>query len=266
MLALANLLTKGSRAMFYLMNERQQEIIYKVNELGQVKVADLAKSLAVSVVTIRHDLNFLEQNGYLKREHGFAVTIDSDNLDARMKIKFPLKQKIAEYAASLVNNDEFIFIEGGSTNALLARYLAYTRRITLITSSYYIAQLLKSTATKVIVIGGEYQKKSDSVVGELACLAIQHISFDKAFIGVDGFTKSTGFTGRDKMRTELVNMILTKPCENIIITDSSKFGQQQKYQLQPLKAINRVITDSNIDSDNENYLNNHSINVDKVKY
>lgn len=252
--------------MFYLMNERQKEIIYRVNELGQVKVADLAQYLAVSVVTIRHDLNFLEEKGYLKREHGYAVTMDSDNLDARMKIKFPLKQKIAEYAASLVNNNEVIFIEGGSTNALLARHLAFTRRITLITSSYYIAQLLKTTDIKVIVIGGEYQKKSDSVVGELACLAIAHISFDKAFIGVDGFTQQTGFTGRDNMRTELVNTILDKPSENIIITDSSKFGQQQKYLFHPLSAINRVITDSNIDSKNERYLHDNAIIVDKVKY
>lgn len=111
--------------MLHLMNERQKEIVYQVNEIGQVSVAHLAKDLSVSVVTIRHDLNFLEKNGYLKREHGYAVTVDSDNLDARMKIKFPLKQKIAEYAASLVNNGEYIFIEGGSTNALLALSLIH---------------------------------------------------------------------------------------------------------------------------------------------
>ena len=250
--------------MLYLMNERQQEIIYKVNELNQVSVNDLAEQFNVSVVTIRHDLNFLEQNGYLKREHGYAVAIDSDNLDARMKIKFPLKQKIAEYAASLVNNDEHIFIEGGSTNALLARHLAYTRRITLITSSYYIAQLLKNTELKVVVIGGEYQKKSESVVGELAGLAIKHLHFDKAFIGIDGFLPDTGFSGRNQMRTELVNTILTKPSENIIITDSSKFGQKQPYQLSPLEAIHRVITDQAIKIEDEKYLTAKNIIVDKV--
>ena len=250
--------------MLYLMNERQQEIIYKVNELNQVSVNELAEQFNVSVVTIRHDLNFLEQNGYLKREHGYAVAIDSDNLDARMKIKFPLKQKIAEYAASLVNNDEHIFIEGGSTNALLARHLAYTRRITLITSSYYIAQLLKNTELKVMVIGGEYQKKSESVVGDLACLAIKHLHFDKAFIGIDGFLPDTGFSGRNQMRTELVNTILTKPSENIIITDSSKFGQKQPHQLSPLEAIHRVITDQAIKIEDEQYLTAKNIIVDKV--
>ena len=250
--------------MLYLVNERQKEIIYKVNELDKVSVADLAKELAVSVVTIRHDLNFLEQNGYLKREHGFAVTVDSDNLDVRMKVNFPLKQKIAEYAASLVQNDEHIFIEGGSANALLAQHLAYTKRITLITSSYYIAQLLKNTDLKVIVIGGEYQKSSDSVVGELACLAIQHLHFDKAFIGIDGFTQQTGFTGRNEMRTQLVNTILTQPGENIIITDSSKFGQIQHDSIEPLNAINRVITDLKINALDEEYLSRQGIIVDKV--
>lgn len=250
--------------MLYLVNERQKEIIYKVNELGQVAVADLAKALAVSVVTIRHDLNFLAQNGYLKREHGFAITVDSDDLDARMKIKFPLKQKIAEYAASLVNNGDRIFIEGGSTNALLARHLAYSRRITLITSSYYIARLLKNTDIDVVVIGGEFQKKSESVVGELACLAIKTIAFDKAFIGIDGFTQQTGFTGRNAMRTELVNAILMKPSENIIITDSSKFGQVQPYPFKPLNAINRIITDSDIPDDDAHYLLRNQIQIDNV--
>ena len=250
--------------MLYLMNERQQEIIYKVNELNQISVNDLAEQFNVSVVTIRHDLNFLEQNGYLKREHGYAVAVDSDNLDARMKIKFPLKQKFSEYSASVVNIYYPIFIEGGSTNALLARHLAYTRRITLITSSYYIAQLLKNTDLNVIVIGGEYQKKSESVVGELACLAIKHLHFDKAFIGIDGFLPTTGFSGRNQMRTELVNTILTKPCENIIITDSSKFGQKQPYQLKPIESIHRVITDQSINLNDEQYLTAKKIIVDKV--
>jgi len=250
--------------MLYLMNVRQQEIIYIVNDIGEISVKELARQLDVSVVTIRHDLNLLEQEGYLKREHGYAIAIDSDNPDARMKIKFPLKQKIAEYTASLVNNDECVFIEGGSTNALLARHLAYTKRITLITSSYYVAQLLRNTDLKVILIGGEYQKKSESVVGKLACLAIAHINFDKAFIGIDGFDQVSGFSGRDEMRTELVNTILAKKSENIIITDSSKFGQIHPYSFHPIQAIKRVITDQDINIKDEQFLLKNNVLVDKV--
>lgn len=66
------------------------------------------------------------------------------------------------------------------------------------------------------------------------------------------------------MRTELVNTILTKPSENIIITDSSKFGQKQSYQLSPLEAINRVITDQAINIKDEQYLIEKKIIVDKV--
>ncbi|WP_392561058.1 DNA-binding transcriptional regulator YciT [Orbus sturtevantii] len=246
------------------MNIRQQEIIYAVNDIGQISVKDLARQFDVSVVTIRHDLNLLEQNGYLKREHGYAISIDSDNLDARMKIKFPLKLKIAEYAASLVRNDECVFIEGGSTNALLARHLAYTKRVTLITSSCYIAELLKNTDAKIILIGGEFQKRSESVVGELASLAIAHLNFDKAFIGIDGFDQVSGFSGRDQMRTELVNTILTKNSENIIITDSSKFGQIHPYTFSPIRAIKRVITDQEINTKDEQFLLTSNIIVDKV--
>ena len=71
--------------MLYLMNERQQEIIYTVNEVNQISVNALAEQLNVSVVTIRHDLNFLEQNGYLKWEHGYAVAVDEDKVPTKTK-------------------------------------------------------------------------------------------------------------------------------------------------------------------------------------
>ncbi|QIQ22456.1 DeoR/GlpR family DNA-binding transcription regulator [Zophobihabitans entericus] len=249
------------------MNERQEVILYKVNEVGQISVAELAELTGVSVVTIRQDLNFLEQNGHLKRVHGSAVAIDGESVDARMKVNFVVKQKIAEYAASLVENGERIFIEGGSTNALLARYLAYSKRITLITSSYYIAHLLGQIEApiEVIVLGGEYQKHSESVVGDLACLGIGHLSFSKAFIGIDGYHSSTGFAGRNKQRTEVVNAILAKDSENIVITDSSKFGQVQAYPfMSPVNNIDRVITDGYLLNQHEQHLIQKGVIVDKV--
>ncbi|MEG1466655.1 MAG: DNA-binding transcriptional regulator YciT [Hafnia sp.] len=246
------------------MNSRQQAILQYVNDIRRVSVADLARNTGVSEVTIRQDLNLLEKRNYLKRIHGYAVALESDDVDARMMINFTLKQKLAAYAASLVNDGETIFIENGSTNALLARYLAERKRVTLVTVSTYIAHLLKETDCDVILMGGLYQKRSETMVGPLTRQCIQQVYFNKAFLGIDGFHPETGFTGRDMMRADIANTVLAKGVENIVLTDSSKFGQINPNPLQPTHAINRVITDYRLSDEYRNHLKMMNIQVDIV--
>lgn len=110
------------------MNSRQQTILQMVIDQGQVSVTDLAKATGVSEVTIRQDLNTLEKLSYLRRAHGFAVSLDSDDVETRMMSNYTLKRELAEFAASLVQPGETIFIENGSSNALLARTTWASRR------------------------------------------------------------------------------------------------------------------------------------------
>jgi DeoR/GlpR family transcriptional regulator of sugar metabolism len=196
--------------------------------------------------------------------HGSALALESDDVDARMMSNFTLKQKLAQYAASLVNDDETIFIESGSANALLARYIAERKRITLITVSHYIAHLLKETDCEVIVLGGMYQKKSETVVGPLTRQCIQQVHFSKAFIGIDGYHADTGFTGRDMMRADVVNAVLAKGVENIVLTDSSKFGQIQPNPLAQQGKVQRVITDSRLSLEYQHLLKRQGIQLDMV--
>ncbi|STU76804.1 transcriptional regulator YciT [Klebsiella pneumoniae] len=121
----------------------------------------------VSEVTIRQDLNLLEKQSYLRRTHGYAVPLDSEDVETRMMTHFAIKRELASRAAALVNTGETVFIENGSSNALLARTLAERGDITIITVSSYIAHLLKETPGEVILLGGIYQKRSESMVGPL---------------------------------------------------------------------------------------------------
>ncbi len=95
-----------------------------VVDKGQMSVAELAKITGVSEVTIRQDLNTLEKQSYLRRAHGFAVSLESDDVETRMMTNYTLKRRLAEFAASLVSPGNPFFIENGSSNALLARTLA----------------------------------------------------------------------------------------------------------------------------------------------
>ncbi len=117
------------------MNSRQSEILNLVNDRTRVQVSELSELTGVSGVTIRQDLNFLEQNGYLKRVHGAAVSLQSDDIESRLEVHFDIKQQLANKAADLVASNETVLIEGGSANALLARTLAERGDVTIITPS-----------------------------------------------------------------------------------------------------------------------------------
>ncbi len=229
-----------------------------------MSVSDLSKMTGVSEVTIRQDLNTLEKQSYLRRTHGFAVPLDSDDVETRMMNNYTVKRELADYAASLVSDGETVFIENGSCNALLARRLGEQSGITIITVSSYIAHLLKDALCDVILLGGIYQKKSESVVGPLTRQYVQQVHFSKAFIGIDGWLPDTGFTGRDMMRSDVVNAVLEKGSEAIVLTDSSKFGAVHPYTLGVGSRFNRVITDASIPADAQRQLQESGLIVDIV--
>ncbi|MEW7314899.1 DNA-binding transcriptional regulator YciT [Buttiauxella gaviniae] len=247
------------------MNSRQQIILQMVIDQGRMSVTDLAKKTGVSEVTIRQDLNLLEKKSYLKRAHGYAVPLDSEDVETRMMNNYSLKRHLADFAATLVNDGETIFIENGSCNALLARALAEQKKITLITVSSYIAHLLKDTDCEVVLLGGIYQKKSESMVGPLTRQFIQQVHFSKAFIGIDGFLPETGFTSRDMMRADVVNTVLEKGSETIVLTDSTKFGAMHPYTLGPISSINRVITDDGLSDNASQQLQESGVQLNIVK-
>lgn len=246
------------------MNTRQQSILQMVIDKGRMSVVDLARMTGVSEVTIRQDLNLLEKQSFLRRTHGFAVPIDSEDVETRMMNNFALKRELAAFAASQVSPGETVFIENGSSNALLARVLAEQPDVTIITVSSYIAHLLKEMPAEVILLGGIYQKKSESMVGPLTRQFIQQVHFSKAFIGVDGWRAQTGFTSRDMMRADVVNAVLEKRCEAIVLSDSSKFGVVHPYPLSPSQNFSRVITDDGLSDETRQQLGEAGLRVDIV--
>ncbi|MGC9423433.1 MULTISPECIES: DNA-binding transcriptional regulator YciT [unclassified Vibrio] len=243
------------------MNSRQSEILHLVNKANRIQVSELIEIIGVSGVTIRQDLNFLEQSGYLKRVHGAAISLQNDNIDSRLEVSFDIKQTLAEKASELVSPHETVLIEGGSANALLARVLADRGDVTIITPSAYIAHLLRNTSANIILLGGVYQHQAESLVGPLTKICIEHIHFSTAFLGIDGFHQDTGFTSCDMMRADIASAILAKKRRNIILTDSSKFGKIFPSTIGATPSISILLTDGKAPASDIEYLKNQNVEV-----
>jgi DeoR/GlpR family transcriptional regulator of sugar metabolism len=230
-----------------MLSERHNRILQMMNGDNQISVKDMAASLNVSSVTIRQDLNFLESEGLLKRVHGGAVIGEADDISNRMSINYENKLRIAHKIADMIKDGETILIESGSTNALLARELV-RKDVTIITTNVFIArQFRKKGKASVVLMGGLYQHESESLVGKITKLCIDQVNFDKAFIGIDGYTKKAGFTLRDLLRAEISAHIIRRSSEVYIVSDSSKFGRAELTNICQACDIHHIVTDVALD-------------------
>lgn len=245
------------------MTERQSKIIKLVNTYQKIEVSRLAELLDVSQVTIRKDLDHLEGEGLLSREHGYALIKNANDINTRMTINYDRKLAIATKAAEMVNNGETVMLESGSTCALLAEQLAKLKKdVTIITNSAYIAiRIRELPLRKVILLGGEYQKEYQGMVGPLVRKCAREFFVDKFFVGTDGFIPESGFTCDDLMRVETMEYMADSANKMIILADSSKFDQQGVVIQTSFDAIDTVCTDAEINPAALAILQEKGINV-----
>lgn len=248
------------------MNERHNKILELLTEHKKIEVVRLSELLGVSQVTIRKDLVHLENSGMIVREHGYATLNESDDINIRLAYHYDMKQKIASQAAAMVEHGETIMIESGSCCALVALELAKTKKdITLITNSAFIADYVRKVGNmRIVLLGGEYQNESQVMVGPMTRKCVETFFVDKLFIGTDGFSEATGFTGNDYMRSETVQDMAKQANHVIIVTDSNKFHQKGVVNLIDIQQVSCIVTDSDIPIQAEDYLLQHNIKVKKV--
>jgi DeoR/GlpR family transcriptional regulator of sugar metabolism len=248
------------------MTERQGKILEALAATQRIEVSTLANILDVSQVTVRKDLDQLEELGLIRREHGFALFGSMDDVGRRMAIHYDVKRRIARAAAALVEEGETVMIESGSCCALLAEELVHTRKhVTIVTNSAFIANHIRHAPyCKIILLGGEYQPASQVMVGSITRRCAQIFFSDKFFIGTDGFSEKCGFTGKDHTRSQTVRDMAEQVQQVIILTDSEKFLTQGVERTVQTEQVSRVFTDDKIPADKETFLKNRGVVVHKV--
>ena len=247
-------------------NKRQSEIVEMVDSEKQVTVKGLSEKLGVSEVTIRKDLDTLSEYGILIRHHGYALKKNTADIVNRLSINYDSKCKIARKANALIGFNETILIGSGSTCALLAEEIVRTKpNVTIITHSIYIAEHASRLGNnKIILLGGEYQRDAQVMVGPLVRSSVRQYYVDKIFLGTDGFVKNVGFMGSDVLRTEAVKNMAESARHIIIITDSTKFSKRGLLVQFSQKEPTRIITDKKLPEDYIEFFNSLGVPVTLV--
>ncbi len=245
------------------MKERHALLVEYVSRHGKVEVNELAEYLKTSNVTVRKDLDALSERGILKRERGFAVLNDPNDINYRMAFHYQLKKQIAEAATDSVEDGETLIIEAGSTCALFAEELAKKKKdITIITNSAHIANFVKDFPNvNIVLLGGNYQKKWQAVVGPMTKACIKELMVDKIFVGADGYSRNNGFTGDDLIRLDTLRTMMESAKHTYVLTESEKFKKPGTVSFLKLEDVYEIITDSGIPEEELVFLKEQGIKV-----
>jgi len=246
---------------------RRKEILQILSDKGEVFVEALSEQFGVSEVTIRNDLDQLEQKNMLLRARGGAIKLETGvAIDQRVadknRINFPEKSRIGKAAVQLITESDTIIIDSGSTTAEMVRALPDFQDLTVITNALNIAnQLIIRPSINVIIPGGYLRKNSLSLVGPLAEKSLRNFNVDKAFLGVDGFDTRNGIYTPNIEEARLNEIMIEISREVILLADSSKFSKRSFAFICNTEQIDKVITDSGIKADDKKRLQDAGVEV-----
>jgi DeoR family transcriptional regulator of aga operon len=232
-------------------SQRREQILALLVKLGSVQVADLVERLGVSAVTIRTDLTTLERQGLVTRSYGGATLTRTPPLEQSIRQKdalnAPLKEQIGAAAAALVEAGDNIIIDSGTTTLHMARHLQDLSQVAVMTNGLNIAwELAETPGIDLMLTGGLLRRQSLSIQGAQAEACLNAYSFDKLFLGVDGFDLQFGITTHHEAEASLNQRMVERAKRVIVLTDASKFGRVSLHRIVLLERVHTVITDAGI--------------------
>ncbi len=232
-----------------LMNQikRKQFILEKLDSLGEVSVIGLSEELGVTSETIRRDLSYLEKSGEVTKVHGGAIkvqNIQEGSFAQRMDLNRQEKILIGQYAASLVTENDTLFIDSCTTTLIFASFLPLVK-FTVFTNSSLIADQIKSKNNMAVVhvLGGEYNHTYKANLGIQTIEQMNDIHTDFTFVGVGGIDSDFGVMVKNLDEGRIAKKMLAMGRQKVILCDTSKFGQSGLMKISDINDIDIIVTD-----------------------
>ena len=234
--------------------DRQLSIVDRVRADGRVAVAELAGEHRVSEMTIRRDLEALEEAGLVHRIHGGASGGWNRGYEPPVALRVAqngeAKARIAARVAGLIEEGETVFIDNGTTALAIARELAARADLTVITPNLRAADLLLDGAgPRVISLGGIVRRGERAVTGPIAERNLNEFHFDTCILGVAGLSLQAGLTEFNIDDAALKRIAIDHARRTVIAMDRSKLGQVTLAAIAPLSRVGMLVTDAAGDED-----------------
>src|SRR5687768_9343346 len=232
--------------------ERQKQILSLLTRQQRLSVAEIVTQFAISEATARRDLETLASQGKAQRVHGGVIAVEQAPPELpileREKEQEDEKTRIGRAAASLVGNNETVFLGSGTTVLEIARYLRDHKNLTVITNSLPVLNILAGQKDITVVsLGGMLRESELSFIGHITEQALVEVRADKVFMGTRGVSLEHGLTNDYLQETLTDRAILKSGREVIIVADHTKVNRVATVQLAPLSQMYTFVTDSKSD-------------------
>ena len=234
-----------------LTEQRRRLILERLQEGGVVKTSELSALFSVSPMTIRNDLNALNEQGALVRIHGGAIaheslTSEPSYIDKANRNRAE-KERIGKRAAQMLEDGMAVFIGNGTTTMQLVHHLPRNLRVRVFTNALnHAVELAKHSGIKVYVIGGYLRSISLGMVGRLARQALTGVYFDLAFLGANGISLEHGFTLPSLEEADTAAEVVRHARRTVILADHTKFGMVTHSQITDITGVDAIVTDSGL--------------------
>lgn len=238
-------------------DERKKQISEMIQATGKVKVTDLSAIFNVSEVTIRTDLAEMENQGLLSRIHGGAIysykPYYSMNLNQRLETNQYEKVEIAEKISKLINPNDTIMLNSGTTTLLTFRKFPAEYSLNIVTNSISIALEASSNPNyNVVLVGGSVNTKYQFTYGTDAITQLKKYRADKLILSVDGIDTENGFSTYYDKEADIDRIMLERSRTCIIAADSSKFNHSAFVNISEISVADTIVTNARC---NKAYLN-----------
>ncbi len=214
-----------------LTEERREQIVRIVNEKKAVTVAELTELLDTSVATIRRDLNALNDSGKITKVFGGATSKESqtiktteESMAEKSHVNTKEKNSISKYAATLINDQDFVFIDSGTTTLKLIDYITNSKA-KYITNGIAHAKRLIEKGFDTMIVGGRIKVPTEAIIGPDCVESISKYHFTKAFMGTNGVSVEAGCTTPDVDEALVKSVVVKQSYLTYILADHTKFGQ-----------------------------------------
>jgi DeoR/GlpR family transcriptional regulator of sugar metabolism len=256
-------LTDHSKHM-YSGDVRREKILEMIQEDGHVKVVDLSRIFKVSEVTVRQDLEKLESEGMIMRDHGGAylksISSQVRSFTLQQRDNMDKKVLIGKKASDFVFNGDTIILDSGTTITELAKNLATGKELTVITNALNIAMMLGGEPSiNVIMTGGEFKAPTLSLTGQKAAAFFNDLHVDKLFLATAGISLKAGLT-YPSISDLVVKKAMIDAADTVyLLADSTKIGRSSLASLGALSLVDYLVTDNGLQDKHRQLFDEHDI-------